>query len=61
VRAYLGASVWSVQPEASAELAALYELARYSAQEVDQEQARRFEELARRCASAATEAPASVP
>jgi hypothetical protein len=49
VRAYLGVSVSSDQPEAPAELAALYELARYSAREVEETQAREFGDLARAC------------
>jgi hypothetical protein len=49
VRAYLRVSVGSDRPGTPAELAALYELARYSAREVEETQAREFEELARVC------------
>jgi hypothetical protein len=55
VRRYLSERVASEDPGATGELAALYELARYSARAVDHAQAGRFAELARVCAAA--EAP----
>ena len=59
VRAYLGSRAAGEGeatdgPASAADLAGLYELARYSASVVDERQARRFEELARAFAPAAT-------
>jgi hypothetical protein len=51
-RSYLGSSVTDESPGAAAELATIYELARYSALAVDDAQARRFGELARSCRAA---------
>jgi hypothetical protein len=47
VREHLAACGATAQPELAAELAGVYELARYSARAVDEAQARRFGELAR--------------
>ena len=49
VRAFLGASIAAEAPGTAAEMATLYELARYSAYTVDDTQARRFGDLARAC------------
>jgi hypothetical protein len=49
VRAYLRVSVGSDRPGTPAELATLYELARYSTRAMDEAQAREFEDLARVC------------
>jgi hypothetical protein len=49
VRSFLGTTVTGELPGAAAELATIYELARYSAYTVDDAQARRFGELARSC------------
>ena len=50
VRSYLGSGVATDEsPGAAAELATLYELARYSTDAVDDAQARRFGDLARSC------------
>jgi len=52
VRAYLGSGVTAEPSGAAAELATIYELARYSAYTVDDTQARRFGDLARACRAA---------
>jgi hypothetical protein len=61
VRAYLascaGEGEASDVPAGAADLAGLYELARYSASAVDEQQARRFEELARAFAAPAATGP----
>lgn len=49
VRAYLCVSVTAEEPGAAAELASLYELARYSGRAVSESQAGRFAELAGAC------------
>ena len=51
VRSYLGSRVVAESPGAAAELATLYELARYSGYAVDDAQASRFGDLARSCRS----------
>ena len=62
VRAYLAScaadsDAASEGPAWAADLAGLYELARYSASAVDEQQARRFEELARAFAAPAATRP----
>jgi hypothetical protein len=51
VRSYLGSRVVAESPGAAAELATLYEQARYSGYAVDDAQASRFGDLARSCRS----------